>query len=81
MAKKLREQPDDMNVAELFADLLGAYAALGILFAIAFVVSGIGRIDSIAKNSTVGFRLIVLPGSALLWLLLLRRWVGKGRRQ
>jgi hypothetical protein len=69
-----------MKAAELFVNLLGVYAAIGILFAIAFVTIGVSRIDSAAKNSTIGFRLIVLPGSALLWPLLLRRWIGERRR-
>ena len=68
-----------MKAAELFVNLLGVYAAAGILFAIAFVTIGVSRIDSVAKNSTVGFRLIILPGSALLWPLLLRRWIEKVR--
>lgn len=68
-----------MRAAELFANLLGVYAAVGILFAIAFVTIGISRVDPVAKNTTVGFRLIVLPGAALLWPLLLRRWIGEGR--
>jgi hypothetical protein len=70
-----------MRAAELFVNLFGLYAAVGILFAIAFVAIGIGRIDPVAKNSTVGFRLIALPGAALLWPLLLRRWIGKGRQR
>jgi hypothetical protein len=70
---------NDMKAAELFVNLLGVYAAAGILFAIAFVTIGVSRIDSVAKNSTVGFRLIILPGSALLWPLLLRRWIEKVR--
>jgi hypothetical protein len=68
-----------MKAAELFVNLLGAYAAVGILFAIAFVTIGISRVDPVAKNSTVGFRLIVLPGATLLWPLLLRRWIREGR--
>ena len=69
-----------MRAAELFVNLLGLYAVIGILFSIAFVTIGISRVDPVAKDSTVGFRLIVLPGAALLWPVLLRRWVGKGLR-
>jgi len=69
-----------MKAAELFVNLLGVYAAIGILFAIVFVTIGVSRVDSVAKNSTIGFRLIVLPGAALLWPLLLKRWIGERRR-
>lgn len=65
-----------MAVAELVVNVLGIYAAIGALFGIAFVIAGIGRIDPVAKGSTLGFRLIVLPGAALLWPLLLKRWFG-----
>lgn len=65
-----------MAVAELVVNVLGIYAAIGALFGIAFVIAGIGRIDPVAKDSTLGFRLIVLPGAALLWPLLLKRWFG-----
>lgn len=64
-----------MVVAELFVNLLSAYMVIGVLFAVAFVMIGITRIDASAGNSTLGFRLIVLPGAALLWPLLLRRWL------
>lgn len=64
-----------MVVAELFVNLLSAYMVIGVLFAVAFVMIGITRIDPSAGNSTLGFRLIVLPGAALLWPLLLRRWL------
>jgi hypothetical protein len=68
-----------MIAAELFVNFLSVYAAVGVLFAVAFVIIGVSRVDPVAKNSTVGFRLIVLPGAALLWPLLLRRWIGKSR--
>jgi len=67
-----------MIAAELLVNLLGVYAAVGVLFAIAFVIIGVSRVDPVAKNSTAGFRFIILPGAALLWPLLLRRWFGKG---
>ena len=53
----------------------GIYAALGVVFAAVFVVAGIGRIDPAARGATAGFRLMVLPGCAVLWPLLLRRWM------
>ena len=55
--------------------LAGIYAAGGVLFAAVFVTIGIGRVDPAAHNAPLGFRLIVAPGCAALWPLLLRRWV------
>ena len=70
-----------MKAAELFVNLIGVYGGIGTLFAVAFVTAGASRIDPTAKNSTIGFRLIVFPGATLLWPLLLRRWIGKGRQR
>ncbi len=54
--------------------LLTAYAVLGVVFAIPFVLAGVGRIDPAARTGTRGFRLLILPGVAALWPLLLYRW-------
>ena len=68
-----------MIAAELFLDVLMAYALVGLLFGIAFVLSGIQTVDHAAAGSGIGFRLLVLPGSAALWPLLLARWMGARR--
>ena len=68
-----------MIAAESFVIFLVAYAAVGVVFAIAFVSKGISQIDPIAKGSGAGFRLIILPGVSALWPLLLMRWISKKR--
>jgi len=68
-----------MVVAEWFINLLGVYTGIGLLFAIAFLTVGISQVDPDSEGSGVGFRLIILPGVAALWPVLLTRWVGKGR--
>ena len=50
------------------------YAIIGLVFAIAFAWRGAGSVDAVARNSTLGFRLVVVPGAALLWPLLAVRW-------
>jgi hypothetical protein len=64
-----------MQLAEWFVGLLTAYAVAGALFAIVFVTAGVERVDPVARHSGWGFRLIILPGVAALWPLLLRRWI------
>ena len=49
-----------------------------VVFAVPFVVRGVNRIDSVAGQSTWGFRVMIFPGVALLWPLLLKRWLGRG---
>ena len=56
-----------------------AYAGIGLLFAVAFLTAGISRVDPVSKGSGIGFRLIILPGVAALWPVLLARWI-RGRR-
>jgi len=50
------------------------YATLGIVFAVIFAWRGAVVVDLVARGSTVGFRLLVAPGAALLWPLLAIRW-------
>jgi hypothetical protein len=69
-----------MPAAELFVTLLEAYAAAGLLFACAFLTVGIRQVDPASKGSGAGFRLIILPGVAALWPVMLGRWIrGKGQ--
>jgi hypothetical protein len=61
--------------AELIVGALAAYLAAGILFAAAFVIAGVDKVDPAARGATTGFRVLIVPGSALLWPLLARRWL------
>ena len=62
------------RIADLLVVGLGLYLAVGLLFAIAFVLFGAGRLDPAARQGTWGFRLLILPGSAALWPWLALRW-------
>ena len=64
-----------MPFAELFVGALSAYGLAGTAFAVAFLLFGIHRVDPVAEHSSIGFRLIVMPGVAALWPLLLTRWL------
>jgi hypothetical protein len=52
---------------------LGAYALLGLAFAIPFLLGRIDRVDAAARGAGWGFRLLVLPGVLVLWPLLLSK--------
>ena len=54
---------------------LGLYAGAGLLFAIPFLVWGLPRIDAAARGSSLAFRLLILPGTAALWPVLLKLWL------
>jgi hypothetical protein len=63
------------RLAAVFVFALLAYAALGFLFAVAFVSSGVTRMDPEAQGTKLGFRLIIIPGVMAFWPLLLKRWI------
>jgi len=61
-------------VALWLVRLLAVYAGLGFLFALWFAARGVERTDPAARQSSLGFRLVILPGVVALWPLLARRW-------
>jgi hypothetical protein len=61
-------------IASVFLILLGVYLACGLAFAIPFVLVGVGKIDPHAAHGSWGFRILIIPGTIILWPLLARRW-------
>jgi hypothetical protein len=59
----------------------GAYFGTGLLFAALFVSYGVTRILTPPRQVSIGARLILAPGAALLWPLLLYLWVRTGERR
>jgi len=60
--------------------LLGAlllYIAVGLMIAVAFVVSGVTRVQP--APVTLGARILLLPGALALWPIVLSRWRKVGR--
>jgi hypothetical protein len=51
-----------------------AWLGIGLAFAVAFVLFGAQRVDPTAAHGTWGFRLLIVPGVAALWPILLLRW-------
>jgi len=65
----------DTQLAEALLALAGAYLGVGVVFALAFVTLGVGRLDPSAATGSPGFRALIFPGAAALWPLLARRWL------
>ena len=63
-----------MALAQTITGLLGVYALLGLVFGVVFIARGVGVIDPEAREGSLGFRLIILPGCVALWPLLAWRW-------
>jgi hypothetical protein len=64
-----------LALAELVVLTLALYFGMGLVFALLFAWRGAAAVDPAAREATIGFRLLIVPASALLWPLLLLRWV------
>ncbi len=60
---------------EMIISSLVIYFAMGAIFAIIFQLFGLRRVDPTAGSGTIGFRILSLPGCAMLWPVLLVKWV------
>lgn len=67
-------------IADAILALFGLYAVIGILFAIVFVMIGIGHVDAAARQSSIPFRILVLPGCAALWPVMASKWFQARRK-
>ncbi len=63
------------GAAELLVLGLGVYAAIGLLIGLVFAFGGAGRIDPAAKGKGLPLRvrLMILPGVAGLWPVMLTK--------
>lgn len=64
-----------IEVVSLMLVLSLGYLLLGVVFALVFVFKGVQKLDPDARQGSRGFRLIIIPGCALFWPILLRRWM------
>ncbi len=58
---------------EILLMAIATYAVLGIGFALYFSARGVGRVDPLAKDGTLGFRILIFPATVALWPFLLGR--------
>jgi hypothetical protein len=65
------------TILPLLLGILGIYLAVGFLFGIIFAFAGAKSIDPSAAAGTWGFKLLIIPGCAIFWPYLLKRWVKK----
>ena len=61
-------------------DLLALYAVVGAATALAFVTFGIARVLPAGTPVTLGARVLLMPGAALLWPYVLLRCIKAGGR-
>jgi hypothetical protein len=59
----------------ILIDVLALYGVAGAVTALAFVTFGIARVLPVGTPVTLGARVLLWPGAALLWPYVLARWV------
>ena len=62
---------------ELMIPLFLGYIGIGLVFGVFFAMWGAAILDPVAKGAPIGFRILVLPGSAALWPILLSKLLRK----
>jgi hypothetical protein len=67
------------TTASIILLVVGAYAALGALVGVAFIVRGVSRVDPAAAGAPIGFKLLILPGAIGLWPIVLKWWLDARR--
>ena len=60
-------------VVAFLLNALALYAALGIVVAVAFALFGVTRVQSAPVS--LGARILILPGAAMLWPYVAIRWL------
>ena len=64
-----------MIVAEVILFIAFAYVLCGLAVGMPFVLRGVDRVDEAARGASLGFRLLILPGTVALWPLMVTRWM------
>jgi hypothetical protein len=64
-----------MQLIEFFLIIVATYLVCGFVFMIAFIVKGVDVVDEGAHGSSIGFRIIIIPGVIVFWIVLLREWI------
>jgi hypothetical protein len=62
-------------VAEFTLLIALAYVLCGLAVGVPFVLRGVDRVDASAQGASLGFRLLILPGTVALWPLMATKWV------
>jgi len=69
-----------VELAQAVLDVVGAYFALGVAFAVVFLSFGLRRLDPIAASGPLRVKLLIAPGIVALWPVMLSMWLFGGAR-
>ncbi len=63
------------KIISIIFELVILYFCVGFIFSLFFLSWGVSRIDPAAKDSSIAFRIFILPGTLIFWPLLSFRWL------
>jgi hypothetical protein len=68
-------------MVESIFTLSGLYLLCGFVFALVFIFKGLNKVDEGAHGSTVGFKIIIIPGTMIFWPILLKKWISASKQK
>ena len=69
------------SIATILFSAFALYFAAGAVFGLAFVLVGVTHVLPHPVTVTIGARILLLPGAALLWPYVLGRWLKSRSRR
>lgn len=66
-----------MQLGDMLSSVFYAYLIVGLLFGLWFIFKGVQKIDDGMVEAKIGLRLLLLPGSVLLWPLMAKKFSKK----
>jgi hypothetical protein len=70
-----------MTIVAIILYIVTIYLVLGFLFMIPFIIKGVNKIDEDAPGSSIGFRVIIIPGVIVFWIVLLKKWIKANQKK
>src|SRR3954466_1532669 len=64
-----------VTIVTILLIMLAVFILAGILFVFFFLASGLQKIDEGVHASSIGFRIIIIPGCIVFWPVLLHKWL------
>ncbi|HLF64242.1 MAG TPA: hypothetical protein VI603_10835 [Saprospiraceae bacterium] len=64
-----------MSIVTFLVSAFYLYLMIGVLFAIWFTISGVNKIDAGMPHAPWTVRVLIFPGSVLLWVVLLIKYL------
>ncbi len=55
--------------------IVALYLVLGFIFTIVFLFKGLSKVDPLTIDVGAFFKLLIIPGLVVFWLIFLRKWL------